>query len=76
MKKVQIAFFVHRKGRYFIFNVAVPMIFTLMVSAYMTDAEGAQLEAGGKLSIAVTTLLTAVAYKYVVQSTLSQFGAG
>lgn len=64
-----------RKSAFYISNVAAPMAGITMLAAVSIGTQGAdasRLGTGDRLSITLTLLLTAVAYKFIVASLLPQ----
>jgi hypothetical protein len=63
-----------RKGGYYLSNVMAPMAVLTMLSmvSCSTEPSGEPLGTGDRLSVTLTLLLTAVAYKFVVASSLPQ----
>lgn len=63
-----------RKYGYFLNNIIVPMgAITLMAPlSAATEPEGARMDTGDRMAFSVTLLLTAVAYKFAIASTLPQ----
>ena len=64
---------VRRKSGYFVTNVFLPMIsiyFLTVLSIGAVEEDGTKLGTADRLSITLTLLLTAVAYKFVVASML------
>jgi hypothetical protein len=63
-----------RKPMYYITNIAIPMM-VLTYLAFLSFAvsfDGSRLDTSDRLSITLTLLLTAVAYKFVVASAIPQ----
>jgi hypothetical protein len=63
-----------RKGGFYLSNVIVPMaVLTMLTMASCSiEPSGEPLSTGDRLSVTLTLLLTAVAYKFVVASSLPQ----
>jgi hypothetical protein len=65
----------NRRYSYYVVNVALPLaILTFLagLSAGAVDADGKRVTTADRLSITLTLLLTAVAYKFIVSSSLPQ----
>jgi hypothetical protein len=64
-----------RQGGYYVTNVVMPMtVLTYLagISAGAVDADGQRLSTADRLSVTLTLLLTAVAYKFIVATSLPQ----
>ena len=63
-----------RKAGYYFSNVCIPMCFISVLSlvSLSIDMDGSYLGTGDRLSVSLTLLLTGVAYKFVVASSLPQ----
>jgi hypothetical protein len=64
-----------RHHGYYITNVLSPMMvitYLAAVSAGAVDSDGARMSTGDRLSVTLTLMLTAVAYKFIVASALPQ----
>jgi hypothetical protein len=66
--------YISRKGGYYVSNVMVPMAVLTMLTMVSCSVEpnGEPMGTGDRLSVTLTLLLTAVAYKFVVASSLPQ----
>jgi hypothetical protein len=66
--------YISRRGGYYVSNVMVPMAVLTMLTMVSCGLEptGETLSTGDRLSVTLTLLLTAVAYKFVVASSLPQ----
>lgn len=63
-----------RKPMYYVTNIIIPMLLLTYLSflSFSVGMDGSRLDTGDRLSITLTLLLTAVAYKFVVASAIPQ----
>ena len=64
-----------RRPGYYLTNIVLPMAaitFLTAISAGAVEADGSRLGTGDRLSVSLTLMLTAVAYKFIVASSLPQ----